>query len=116
LTFLPWHFPIPSHGRAGPEHGGELHQPGATEGSHWTGNTELIQLPPPGCACLGVCNSVSAPCRSWQKRQADKRVTKSLMRGKSNLLRELEGNSEVRWGNFARQVDFAAVLRYTGQT
>lgn len=31
---------------------------------------------------------------------------KRPVRGKNNLWRELEGKPEVKWGNFARQVDF----------
>lgn len=33
---------------------------------------------------------------------------KSLVRGKTNLLREFARNSEMRQENFARQVDFEA--------
>lgn len=65
--FLPAHTATGSTGsacRAGPASAGELHQPGGTYGSDQIGNTDLIRLPPPDCACSGVGNSVLAPCRS----------------------------------------------------
>lgn len=72
---------------------------------YWPNRTSTSKF-----ACSDACRSILAPCWSQQKKWADKQVMKSLVRCTNKFLREFVRNSEVRQGNFARQVDFEAIL------